>query len=237
MTRPILIGIGGKLRSGKDTVADYLVAHHDFVKLGMSDPLADALYTLNPIICEPFEDEQPNDMEGMLWRYQDIVDERGYTEAKKIPEVRRLLQVLGTEVGRNLIGNNVWVDIAASRAQAAMNEGHNVILTGIRFQNELDMIEQQPTGHSVYVTRPGNDQYTSPHASENGVEAYMFETVIENDSTLDELYESARELYQGLLALQDAAHELNGWHPSKIREGTISMDRIVEGSLWPKYDH
>ena len=45
-----LIGLGGKLRAGKDAVGDYLEEKHDFVKLGMSDALNDALLKLNPYI-------------------------------------------------------------------------------------------------------------------------------------------------------------------------------------------
>ena len=48
-----LIGLGGKLRAGKDAVGDYLEEKHDFVKLGMSDALNEALLTLNPWIPVP----------------------------------------------------------------------------------------------------------------------------------------------------------------------------------------
>ena len=50
--------------------------------------------------------------------YREAIEERGYTEAKaEFPEVRRLLQVFGTEVGRDLFGENVWVDIMKREPQ------------------------------------------------------------------------------------------------------------------------
>jgi hypothetical protein len=45
-----IIGIGGKLRSGKDTVADHLVSAHGFTKLGTSSPLLRAALVLDPVI-------------------------------------------------------------------------------------------------------------------------------------------------------------------------------------------
>ena len=91
--RPRLIGLGGKLRAGKDAVADYLEEHHDFVKMGMSDALNDALLKLNPYIpTERIYADGEWVVPAGIHRYQDLYDEVGYVEAKKNPEVRRLLR-------------------------------------------------------------------------------------------------------------------------------------------------
>lgn len=191
---PRLVGIGGLLGSGKDEVSDRLVDNYGWVKMGMSDPLNDALLTLNPIVSattegDPFDPDAPKAL--TVTTYQTLFDSVGYTVAKQTPEVRRLLQALGTEVGRDMIDQNVWVDIAAKRARAHMAEGKNVIITGIRFPNEVEMITREG-GKLWWVDRPENPNTpvdgNAAHASENSVGEDDFDMTISNDGTLDELY-------------------------------------------------
>lgn len=198
-TQPTLIGLGGKLGSGKDAFADILVEQFGFHKLGMSDVLADALYTLNPMILVPVEES-----DSAFWsqrskpvRYQLIIEERGYVEAKKIPEVRRLLQVLGTEVGREMLGQNIWSDGARRRIQALRAQRHPVVITGLRFPNEINMVTEEG-GETAYVLRPEAElthmetSAASAHVSE-GAGPQQFSRVFMNDRTLDHLTDLATE--------------------------------------------
>lgn len=210
MKTPHLIGLGGKLRAGKDAVGDYLEATHGYVKLGMSDALNEALLKLNPIIPT-----------GKYWEsgyehymtYQDYHAAHGYVEAKKNPEVRRLLQVLGTEVGREMISEDVWVSIAEKKIREHWAEGKQVVITAMRFPNEIEMLNRLG-GLSLWIDRPDElrseglesslgtpitpvgfkerteaNRGISEHASENSVNADMFYQTIVNDSSLDELYQ------------------------------------------------
>lgn len=200
----IVILLGGKLAAGKDEVADVLVEKHNFVKLGMSDVLAEALYRLNPLI-QFYPKEIPNSegaVNASVVRYQQFVDTSGYVEAKKNPEVRRLLQKLGTEVGRELLGENIWVDAVKKKIYAELNAGvAGVVLTGTRFPNELTIVESINELHysdevfatSVYVTRPGHEGDGS-HASEVSLGSEDFEYEFINDSTLDELKTRAEKV-------------------------------------------
>ncbi|UVG35215.1 deoxynucleoside monophosphate kinase [Microbacterium phage Cece] len=184
MTR--IVGIGGKLASGKDAISDHLVENHGWVKLGMSDALADALYVLNPLIEVPGGRHEFS----IIQRYQELFNAVGYVKAKENPEVRRLLQMLGTEVGRNMIGENVWTDIIERRIRALVSQGvPGIIVTGIRFPNEVSVIESNLDGELWWVNRPSLEETVNAgHASENSVGIDDFHIVIENDSTLDALY-------------------------------------------------
>jgi hypothetical protein len=192
-----LIGIGGLLYAGKDAVGDYLVDEHDWAKLGMSDSLNLALLTLNPMIpCNVVEGQLVSEghIRGEFVPYQYLHREIGYVEAKKNPEVRRLLQALGTEVGRELIDNNVWVDMTRRRIRTLRAEGVSVIVTGMRFPNELDMIREEG-GELWWVSRPGvegGNTLTGSHASENSVGAQDFDTIIPNVGTLEDLHLQVR---------------------------------------------
>lgn len=200
MTR--IVGIGGKLASGKDAISDHLVEKHGWVKLGMSDALADALYTLDPMIKLPTALGWKNRFTAFLARlfrvpprdvyvrYQWLFDGVGYVRAKENPEVRRLLQVLGTEVGRKQIDDNLWVNMMIKKVRAAVETGApGVIVTGVRFPNELRAILDELQGETWWVNRPTlKDTVNAGHASENSVSAEDFSRVIENDGTLEDLY-------------------------------------------------
>lgn len=177
---PNVIGLGGKLMAGKDLCADYLVDKYGYVKLGMSDVLAEAVYTLNPIIWPTGR------MSGIIdpIRYQDGVDLHGYTEAKKNPEVRRLLQVFGTEIGRKMFGEDFWVAQAEARVHAQLDLGNRVVLTGVRYENELQMI--QFMGKAWWIDRPGFGD-TGSHASENSVDPGRFDRTIINSGSIEKL--------------------------------------------------
>lgn len=202
---PVVIGLGGKLRAGKDVVADHLVQEHGFVKVGMSDALHEAMLAIDPFVPVPIAMTRVRRwMFSLLFRREDeVLDfERysalcarlGYVEAKAIPEVRRLLQNLGTEVGRNMIGENTWVNITARKVDDHLGIDRPVVVTGIRFPNEVAMIRQF-AGVTVWVDRPGlAGGSASGHASENSVDASLFDEVLLNDGTIERLTERVDEL-------------------------------------------
>jgi hypothetical protein len=192
-----LIGIGGKREAGKDTVADRLVDEHGWVKIGMSDPLDIALLRQNPYIrIEPGDPLNKNKSAKYL-TYADIRDKIGYVESKTIKDVRRNLMNLGTEVGRELLGEDTWVNVADALIYELLAEGKNVILTGVRFPNEIALINKYENGETWYVTRPSlKDDHLSEHASEVSVTEDDFTVVINNDSSLDDLYKSVDQILQ-----------------------------------------
>lgn len=238
---PLLIGIGGKLAAGKDTLADHLVVAHGFVKHGMSEPLATALYTLNPLVSMEFENnrtwaedagidlEQSSSTPGapVIERYRELIDHIGYTQAKRIPEVRRLLQVLGTEVGRDQLDIDTWTNIARRKIREVRDAGVPVILTGIRFTNERDMILEEG-GTLVWIERPepnllafGSPEGAAPaenigqavvraiddaldpalaqyHTSEVTLTSSDFDTTILNDGSLKQLQQCTDVLIERL---------------------------------------
>lgn len=175
----MIIGLSGYKQSGKDALADELVKL-GFVKLGMSDILHECMLTLDPIV------QVKN---GGVVRYSTLVDEVGYVAAKEVPEVRRLLQAFGTDVGRKMLGENVWADAVALKLDRMTGD---VVVTGIRFPNEAQIIEDR--GLLVRVERPG---FTGDaHESEHALDDYPFPMVIQNDGPLERLCEYASWLSQ-----------------------------------------
>lgn len=176
--QPIVIGLGGYQEHGKDALADILVEQHGFMKFGMSDRINEILLVLNPWV----------DLAGARVRYADIIESVGYTKAKEHPEVRRLLRILGTEVGRDMIDPDIWVQAMGKKILAALDDGApGVAVTGIRNgANEMGLIRIYG-GSTVWVDRPGHPIPDTTHASENTLKASDFDMTVINDGTLDDL--------------------------------------------------
>lgn len=186
---PLLVGVGGHKGSGKDEFASALfhigeeIDEH-WTVLGFSDALLSALLTLDPWI----------DVEhGGKRRLSEIVLEMGYVSAKKIPEVRRLLQVLGTDVVRNQIDEDAWVRAAEKKILGAWDMGLNVVITGVRYPNEAAMVRRL-RGSLVYLNRRRFNG--DGHPSEHSLLREDFDVQIFNYGTLDDLKYDANIYYR-----------------------------------------
>lgn len=183
----MLFGIGGWATSGKDTLADLLVEHAGFHKTYMSKPLEKALLTLDPYI--PTDDPSALPVE----RYSELHQRVGYDKSKQVPEVRYLLQVLGTEVGREMFGEDCWVNIVMAEASLWMREASTpVAITGIRYKNEL-LALRNLGGIGVWVSRPGCGPVNS-HSSDNSLGPEDFDITVTNDGSIEDLKQKALEL-------------------------------------------
>lgn len=174
----MIIGINGYARAGKDEAAKALVAE-GFERIAFADVLRDMAYAINPYV----EYESGDDIEpGRYRRLQDVVDVFGWENAKAhYPDIRRLLQRLGTEAGRDILGENIWVDTAFARAAS-----DDIVVTDVRFPNEGDAIKARG-GVVVNITRPGVGPVNG-HVSDNAMEDYRFDEYIRNDGAVEDLH-------------------------------------------------
>lgn len=180
-----IIGISGYARSGKDTLGGFLVEDHGYEQVSFAAALKAVLYATNPI-CQM--------QEGMgAWHpVAEIVDAHGWDRAKEMSPgeygIRGLLQRLGTEAGRRILGEDIWVDTIMS----TLNLGKKYVFTDMRFPNEYDAVKQAG-GNVVRIERPGIEAI-NPHISETALDGFAFETYVTNGGTLDDLREIARRL-------------------------------------------
>lgn len=194
----MLIGLSGAAGAGKDTVAKFLVEKYHFKRYAFADAVRDAALALNPWIR--WSDEFA-DGAHVHDRLADIIAVEGWDVPKRdIPEIRRILQVLGTEVGRQILGENCWVDIVARKYG---DDGYpNAVITDLRFPNEDEWVVKNG-GIKIKIVRPENpDAIQTAHASESYTFAHDFE--LQNDNDLAGLEESVDVLVgffttQGLL--------------------------------------
>lgn len=168
------IGITGKAGAGKDTIGDYLVQHHGFLKFAFANPLKCMIDTaFGPIA---WSDRR--------------VKETPLPKIGKSP--RELAQTLGLEWGRQVVHPDVWVILMeqavaeverAEWAGAAGVEG--VVITDVRFENEADWIRAR--GGEVWHVRR-DTAGVADHPSENGIALKEGDGVFLNHSTIDDLY-------------------------------------------------
>ncbi|MFC9736700.1 hypothetical protein ACFVKC_02145 [Streptomyces noursei] len=169
-----LIGFAGAARSGKDTAASFLV-ERGWQRKAFADKVRDMLYATNPMLIDEA-------CRGGLVNLQRLVDVYGWDDVKEMyPEVRQMLQGLGTEGGRATLGENVWVE--------ALFRDHDTwgptVITDVRFPNEADAIRERG-GLVVEIRRPSQALIEdSDHISENALADYDFDVTILNTGTLE----------------------------------------------------
>jgi len=161
--RPLVIGLTGKARSGKDTVAALLQATQEFRNVetySFATPLKQMLDV------------------GLQLKDKDD------TEAVELYgcNYRKLAQTLGTEWGRELVHSDLWVLIAEQR----LKRSRLVIITDVRFENEANFVRER--GVLIHVERQGQEAIKeSDHISESGVSVLHNDYKILNNSTLQAL--------------------------------------------------
>ena len=257
----MLIGISGKINSGKDLVGQIIqyltegidkanipfdkwdgqtlwgAKQFDWKVVKFADKLKDIVCLLIGCTREQLEDREFKEKElGEEWWYVQQFNKvlshqeylnyiQGtsylYKESDIIkPTPRMLLQQIGTELFRNLVHPNTWVN-ATMVSYRPFIEGHpnliksngkvliegqvyfmgkavypNWIITDCRFPNEADAVKSRG-GINIRVNRPkevNTDELHIEHSSETALDDYKFDYVIDNTGTVEELINKVREI-------------------------------------------
>lgn len=174
----MIIGLSGYARSGKDTAAEALVAA-GWKRVAFADTLREFLLKLNPFVRGNIEDNCVA-FDRLSW----VIDQYGwdgYKESRYGNDIRALLQRLGTECGRELISDTIWIDAALGKS-----EFNNVCITDCRFPNEAQAIKDRG-GMVIRIERPGVGP-ANDHPSEHALADWTFDHVIHNDGSIEELH-------------------------------------------------
>lgn len=133
----MLIGVHGKARSGKDTLARCLMHNPgNFKRLAFADPLKHAVALLFNIPVEvAFSDDKDQ-----------IIQPWGLT-------LRDILQRFGTESMRDVFGQSFWIDRLIAEYQK-IKDTANVVVTDVRFPNEAARIRELG-GTIIHLRRDG----------------------------------------------------------------------------------
>ena len=160
-----IIGLTGPKGSGKSHIAKQLTKDRGVI-LSFAGPIKAMLAQANILPPEAFLPEHK--------------ENPALGRCGKTP--RYLMQTLGTEWGRQIIGEDIWVETVVSQIHCLRNSEEPpkiVVIDDLRFGNEAKAIVN--LGGSVHrVIRPGFD-YTHEHASEQPVPEQFLSGEILND--------------------------------------------------------
>jgi hypothetical protein len=168
----MIIGLSGYAQVGKDTVAQILVEDYGYTRIGFADIIKKAAYILDPIIT----------LDGM--RLAHAVEKYGWETSKQVPEVRRILQVLGSEVGRELIDPQIWVELTMH----SVHPDDKIVISDVRFKNEAEEIKWKQ-GKIWRITRIDKDAPVNVHRSETDMDSWNFDQYVSNNGNIEDLKE------------------------------------------------
>jgi hypothetical protein len=209
----MIIGICGFIGSGKDTVADYLVNFHEFRRESFANTLKDAVAAVFGWDRTLLEGRTK---EAREWREQ--VDP-WWAERLAMPTLtpRWVLQYWGTEVCRRAFHDDIWI---ASLENKIRNSKDNVVISDCRFPNEISSIRSAggtivwvqrgalPDWYDIAVAANQGHNYAVQdlkmrkiHASETAWVGTDFDVVVDNNSSIDDLYNQAKLIVSNEIAL------------------------------------
>lgn len=177
----MLIGVTGLKQHGKSTIANILVKKHGFVSFSFADGVRRMAEAIDPYV----DVRQLGAAIGTM-RYSQVVKQYGYESAKALPDVRRLLQRIGAEGGRNIFGENVWVGALDAIVEPYLMKGTNVVIPDVRFPNEAFYIEECG-GTLIRVERPIGQLSVDTHDSEKFVGQLPVAYTIRNTGSIQDL--------------------------------------------------
>jgi len=172
----MIIGVSGKMGTGKDYfVENYVIPYiknvlkETYIILSFADMLKVNLMVHHNI--------QLNELYG-----------------NKTPKIRELLQQEGTEKGRNIHGEDIWIRYVKAWSELYKSRGFKyIIIPDVRFKNEYEFIKQSfnntgivfrmhaPKRNEKRLRHESNNNDIKNHQSETDLDDINFDKIINND--------------------------------------------------------
>lgn len=218
----MIIGFVGFIGSGKDTAADYLVNFHEFRRDSFANTLKDAVAAVfgwDRVLLEG------RTKEAREWREQ--VDP-WWAERLGKPNLtpRWILQYWGTEVCRAGFHDDIWI---ASLENKMRKTADNIVISDVRFPNEIKAIHNAggivvrvkrgedpewyaaaesmnkgPDGNTSWALSRNKIEKLKIHASETAWVGQPIDVIVDNNSTIDDLFSQIKNLVQDPLVSKAA---------------------------------
>lgn len=206
----MIVGILGNIGSGKDTVAEMLIQDYGFYRVSFAGTLKDACASIFSWDRDALEGI---DSESRKWR--ESID-TWWAERLGIPHLtpRWVLQNIGTDVMRTHFHPDIWI---ASAEKKMHDVGGNIVISDVRFPNEIISIHNQtggciwrvirgesPSWWNLAISASSNSDHSvqaqkelerlGVHRSEWEWASNTPDHIIQNNGTLDDLREKVRHL-------------------------------------------
>ena len=146
-----VIGLVGKKGSGKTTVAKYLVDEYNFEEVVFAEPVKRVTesifgFSYDMLLGDTKEKRQQRvTLKDPIW---------GKTPVEA-------MQIVGTEIFRNGFDSETWIKIAKRKVDQFRSEGKSVVISDVRFENEINFIRE--TGGEIVVLFEKPEDITPPN--------------------------------------------------------------------------
>jgi hypothetical protein len=208
----MILGISGRARAGKDTLADLFVKDFGFIRVSFADSLKEICSQAFDIKLSNFYDDTLKDKkwdspviltENIANNLLELIQSKGISINESQKELfrkeavgfsftspRDLLQRVGTDLCRKTIDDQIWINIFINKI--SKSEGFYVS-ADVRFKNEREAIAKLG-GKNILIVRPDLPDITlNSHESEIlGCDTYMIDVTVINDSTVNILKDEVR---------------------------------------------
>lgn len=190
----MLIGISGKIGSGKDTLAGMLklaAPGLNFEVRKYAGKLKEVASLISGIPIEKFEDQEFKktflssdwDVYHTQYLYDPYMDQQVPMSMNQQMTVRDFLQKLGTDAMRNGLHQNTWINAT----YADYTPDKNWIITDVRFLNEARSIQNR-NGILIRINRVTDNAVGTTHISETALDDFNdWDYVIDNNYGLEDL--------------------------------------------------
>lgn len=129
----MFVGVVGFIGSGKGTVGDIL-SKYNFEKISFASHLKDVTSVMFGWDRKLLEGDTAESRD-----FREKIDPFWSEKLNREFTPRLALQLMGTEVGRNVFGENLWIHALENK----INKNENYVITDVRFQNEIEWIRKQ----------------------------------------------------------------------------------------------
>lgn len=169
----MIIGLCGYAQAGKDESGRYLTIAHDFQRIAFADKLKELALAIDPLVVT-------ERAEWAQLRLSRAVELWGWDEAKRFPDVRRILQNLG-HGARVVVDDAIWI----KAVEQEILSSPRVVMTDVRYANEAELILSQG-GWLVRVERAGVGPVNA-HITETALDGFNVSYTVENNGTVEDL--------------------------------------------------
>ena len=207
----MIIGVCGFIGSGKDTIADYLTNFHGFRRESFANSLKDAVAQVFGWDRTMLEGRTKQSRE---WREQR--DEWWSQRLGREITPRLMLQLWGTEVCRRGFHDDIWIASLENKLRTSKDD---IVISDCRFPNEIKSIREAggiivwvkrgdlpewyedainvnkgPNGNTRWALSKSSLDKFKIHASETAWVGTNFDSVLENDGSMDDLFAKVKDL-------------------------------------------
>jgi hypothetical protein len=202
----MIIAISGKKLSGKDTAALGLIERHKFVRISFADKLKDICSKVFNIPREDLDDPIKKEASftrpilighNHIYMLLDILEDDGFFISensyraishefinKQLNSLRQLMQVVGTDIIRNYVDNEVWLKYLKKTMDKTNSD--NFVIADARLRNEREFLKS--LGAILILIKRNGLVSTDTHSSENDLgNESDYDVVIDNNKSIIEL--------------------------------------------------